>query len=402
MTEPTKDDNADVANEKPFDDLGEIFADPSFKPPEAPRNREFKPWHRPRKQFVRKQQWGKEIEALITGRQNGDTSLRYLGLPGPDFLDIRYIYSKFCVDGRISSLRFLGFDSSAAPESPDNSAHNVSYHEIRSLPRIDRSSHVAVDDIRRLAEKESLALDKAKELGSFDVVNLDLCGHFAKEPPVVADSFYNAIANICNIQMRHNRSWSLFITSRIDKSEVATETLLRIANRVASLAEACNGLLTQIESSIGLSDLTLHGIKSSDEATFFRAVAAGLGAWLLGLARKIHFELRISSIAGYHISNQSDVCDMLSVVFRFTPYDAIDVDPSRLAADLAEIPSECSQMSQFVAAIERVKDIDSLLQVDENFFEVLLNETGAMLEAARYDLAQYKQWVRDDGSSSNP
>jgi hypothetical protein len=400
MNGPIERDSLQAAVEKPFDDLGEIFADPSFKLPETPPIREFKPWHRPRKQFVRKQQWGTEIDDLITARQGGDTSLRYLGLPGPDFLDIRYIYSRFCLNGTVSSLRFLGFDSSAAPESPDRSAHNVSHSEIRALPRVDRNSHVNDDDIRRLAEKDSLALDRAKEVGSFDVVNLDLCGHIAKDAPITGSSFYNAIANICNIQMRHERSWSLFITTRIGKNEVATETLLRLAGRVANLADSCDGLLTQIESTIGLSDLTSAGFNSSDEEVFLRAVAAGLSAWLLGLARKIRFELKISSIAGYHIVKESKSFDMLSIVFRFTPYNAIDFDPSRLATNRNTFPSECSQMSQLVSAIGRITDIDALLSANPRLYDLLRDETGKMLQAARYDLAKYEEWVLNDIESS--
>ena len=52
--------------------------------------REFKPWHKPRKQYIRLRQWCAIVRWLIrkVGMQQGD-SLRYLGLPGEDLLDIR-------------------------------------------------------------------------------------------------------------------------------------------------------------------------------------------------------------------------------------------------------------------------------------------------------------------------
>src|SRR4051812_44403255 len=52
--------------------------------------REFKPWHKPRKHFLRVYQWCSEIRGLIRelDYKEGDT-VRYLGLPGEDFLDIR-------------------------------------------------------------------------------------------------------------------------------------------------------------------------------------------------------------------------------------------------------------------------------------------------------------------------
>jgi hypothetical protein len=39
----------------------------------------------------------------------------------------------------------------------------------------------------------SIAWERAKGLGSFDIVNLDLCGHFAHDPPGLDESIYNAI-----------------------------------------------------------------------------------------------------------------------------------------------------------------------------------------------------------------
>ena len=60
---------------------------PSLEGVEA---REFKPWHKPRKQYIRLRQWCAIVRWLIrkVGMQQGD-SLRYLGLPGEDLLDIR-------------------------------------------------------------------------------------------------------------------------------------------------------------------------------------------------------------------------------------------------------------------------------------------------------------------------
>src|SRR6202020_2773091 len=57
--------------------------------------RKFQPWHRPRKQFVRKSQW---IGCLKDIYDNRDPSagINYLGLPGTDLLDLRAFYDAIC------------------------------------------------------------------------------------------------------------------------------------------------------------------------------------------------------------------------------------------------------------------------------------------------------------------
>ena len=57
---------------------------------ESRARREFKPWHKPRKHFVRLHQWCHETRQLLKKLQYANGSeLRYLGLPGEDLLDIR-------------------------------------------------------------------------------------------------------------------------------------------------------------------------------------------------------------------------------------------------------------------------------------------------------------------------
>jgi hypothetical protein len=105
---------------------------------------DFRPWHKPRKQLVREKQWGDEIDWLLRNKPAGDTSLRYLGLPGPDLLDVRYIYDRFCRDsGR--KLTFLGFEKSARSSDPRGDALNVSLDEVRRLEHIDDRSLVLGD-----------------------------------------------------------------------------------------------------------------------------------------------------------------------------------------------------------------------------------------------------------------
>ena len=85
-----------------------IFGDAEYLPSQAVA-KAYKPWHRPRKQFVRREQWSALLRRLYDEREPGD-AVRYLGLPGTDLIDLRYLYEEVCRANE-RPLRFLGFNS---------------------------------------------------------------------------------------------------------------------------------------------------------------------------------------------------------------------------------------------------------------------------------------------------
>ena len=68
--------------------------------PESPTKKVFLPWHKPRKQYVRGEQWCKEILKMVDEVLPENNILKYLGLPGDDLLDLRYFHEQIC-DGKI-------------------------------------------------------------------------------------------------------------------------------------------------------------------------------------------------------------------------------------------------------------------------------------------------------------
>jgi len=64
---------------------------------EVPEKR-FKPWHKPRKHYLRVYQWCQQIATLIKDLGLGESdSLRYLGMPGEDLLDVRTLQGVCCM-----------------------------------------------------------------------------------------------------------------------------------------------------------------------------------------------------------------------------------------------------------------------------------------------------------------
>src|SRR5712671_7392259 len=115
----------------------------------VPAKKQFLPWHRPRKQFVRNDQWCYFIAELIDEVKEVGGTLTYFGLPGVDLLDIRYFGSVIC-EPRSLKLRFLGFNSAARPQSEEQAELNISLDEISKTPSFDPRSEIVPDDIREL------------------------------------------------------------------------------------------------------------------------------------------------------------------------------------------------------------------------------------------------------------
>ena len=157
---PEADDNQSLADD--------IVTAVAYEAP-LPMAKEFLPWHRPRKQYVRQHQWCTQIKRLIQEHPLSDGTLKYLGLPGVDLLDIRHFHEDICKPDNVR-FRFLGFNTNALSGSDAQIELNVSLDEIRKLSLVDEQSNVIGDSFALLANSKSIACQRAQELGPFDVI----------------------------------------------------------------------------------------------------------------------------------------------------------------------------------------------------------------------------------------
>jgi len=131
----------------------------------------WKPWHKPRKQWMRYNQWNREIELLIARLNLDDRALRYLSLPGDDLLDFRVV-AELCRAKGIKQVRLVGFNKLAdSPKSPQRLAFAM--HEVYSLDVVAENSDIHVDDFNAISDTQSVAYKFAKEKGPYDIINLD-------------------------------------------------------------------------------------------------------------------------------------------------------------------------------------------------------------------------------------
>ena len=377
--------------EQPYgqDDLTSgIFGDFEYAPPKT-EPKEFKPWHKPRKQFVRREQLATLLLNLYETREPWEP-LRYLGLPGTDLIDLRYLHEQLC-DANDRPLRFLGFNMEAQHGNPAHVQLNVSLDEVRRLPNVDAQSDVIPDDFRRIGNPKSIAWLRTLQHGPFDVVNIDLCDGLASDPPQNEGSIYTALAQLMALQARNSNPWLLLIATRIGRGmfDADAEHLLirhfrENIDNCDGFAEACDQFL---ESDVESIDPT-----TCSDADLLNLMTVAIGKWLSALV-KVHAPSRVelASIQAYRINPAAAQEDMVSLALRVEPVIAPSPDALLPTPPIPE--DECKAAKAILRRSANRLNIDAILEQQREVREQLIDETKQLLADARYEVKDYCAWL---------
>lgn len=368
--------------------VADIFGTLDYDPTELKR-REFKPWHRPRKQFVRREQWAEQVKRLYADRPT-EEPLRYLGLPGTDLIDLRYLYEQICrPDGR--PLIFLGFNSEAQPRSPARRELDISLYEVRRLPNVEQQSDVIQDDFRRISDETSIAWKRARTLGPFDVVNIDLCNGLASDSPTIHQSIYDALSQVTALQAHSLTPWLLLITTRIGPNTFDPDAEAAILQRFHDNVCACDGFANECQQHLGL-DATSIDSSSCSDPEYLKLMIVALSKWLAKLVQASRSsQVVLASTLGYRVVESAACEDLVSIALRCEP---IVARPENALSPTAPQPfDECKTAKRIVRRAANRKNVDSILEVDPDTHEALVVEMEDLLTAARYDVARYRPWL---------
>ena len=378
-------------------DNDDIFAVSSYshqRPPSVPA---FQPWHRPRKQYVRSEQWRSEYQWLGDQRPEGAT-IRYLGLPGADMLDLRYLTAHPEARRRNQFLRFLGFDRSAKPGMPGNERLNISERELRDLPMVDGRSKVFSDEFKFLADTDSVAWQAADDFECFDLINLDLCGSLMREEPDLTLSNYDAILTLMGLQRFQRRPWSLLLTTRIGHEKVHPEVRSKLWGLFAENMVQCLPFAEAVEDNFKFAPSSETDLNGCSQRELFHVLVASLSKWMLRYAIDMHARMELTSVAAYQVYGGSADIDMASLVFRFIPETGMPMgDPAALASHVPVAINECDLAAPVPGLVADVVDIDALLEADPTALETFTSESADLLELAHYSRSEYLAWVATDG-----
>ncbi|KAF0220416.1 MAG: hypothetical protein FD174_1317 [Geobacteraceae bacterium] len=380
-------------NQDPF--LDEFFpAPPTHNRPTTLKS-DFKPWHKPRKQWVRKFQWIQEVEKLSQQlRFENGRPLKYLSLPGKDLLDVRCIHG-WCQANKVN-LRFLGFNDPSDPADPNDSELNLSVAELAQREFIDCESLVVPDKFERIGDTSSIAYTRMIEAGPFDIINLDLCNSIAGHVPLEKqDDYYNAIFRIIEFQKsKKAQPWLLFITTRANEKAVNPSAGRKLFQCIEDNAKLSDEFRGRLATELGI-DFSL----SNPGVTSRNLVGLGLGKWLLKLLidGQPKWSLKMLDSAEYKVYPPSAAPDMLSLAFECSlivqpPNDSVGLarHPNTLIAEVAE---EKDFALGLIDSVKNIMDLDVMMHGDEQLRKTMIDEAAHLMTDARYDGAKYKAWA---------
>ncbi|MDE0188520.1 MAG: hypothetical protein OXN80_05420 [bacterium] len=375
-------------NDRSDELVAEIFGDVHYQPTLA-APKDFKPWHKPRKQFVRRKQWSALLRRLYSQREP-DQPLRYLGLPGTDLIDLRYLYEEICRPND-RPLRFLGFNTEAQPGSPAHYELNVSLNEVRALQNVDPQSNVIHDDFRRIGSEESVAWSHVKSLGPFDVVNIDLCDGLASDPPQADRQIYDALARLVAFQSRIHTPWLLFVTTRIGRGFFDVEAEKRLMNVFRKNVTNCEGFAEECQLLLE-SDVTCIDSAKCNDVDFLILMIAAIGKWLSEMVQAQNISnADLASTHGYRIDPGATCEDLVSLALRFEPVIAPSPDP--LSPTPPAPVDECVIAKGILRRVVQRRDVDAILAGEHEMTEELIVEMERLLAQARYDETGYRPWL---------
>ena len=371
------------------DDLAAgIFADSKYaRPQTVPK--EFKPWHKPRKQFVRREQLSTLLRRLYRRRGPRDP-LRYLGLPGTDLIDLRYLYEQIC-RGNERPFQFLGFNTEANPGNSADVELNISLDEVRRLPNVDPQSDVLHDDFRRVGNPNSIAWSRTRKIGPFDVVNIDLCDGFVADAAQSDGSIYTALAQLMALQARNSNPWLLLIATRMGRGMFDADAERQLIDRFRENVANCEGFAEACEEVLE-SDVQSICTLTCSERDFRTLMTVAIGKWLSVLVQAIGpSRVELASTHGYRIDPAAAYEDMVSLAIRFEP--VIAAPPDVFSPTAPTSVDECATAKAILRRSTHRLDVDTILKERHDVREELITETERLLKLARYKVEDFRSWL---------
>jgi hypothetical protein len=380
---------------RPFQEKSRLLQKPS---------RNFEPWHRPRKQYVRRCQWAKEIKDLVRDLEleEGDV-LRYLTLPGKDLLDIRYLADTICAQSKIL-LKYLGFNTAAAPSNSEQSELNANEFSIKRRDDIHPESQVFSGDFRKVGDVKSDSWRRACCLEPFHVINLDLCGGFAgREKSDGIPNYFTALQALLQSQAKAQQDFLLFITSRMDDANIDQKKQEILNDVVQQIHKACSGYSSAFAAAWNTSGNDAQ-LPITETVGTAEAFMLGLTQWIVSQGIPEGLQAKVKSFMTYRTGLELADDNIVSLAIRFKPNPVIRPDPGRLVKTTDSQSFEYRTCEQSAIIPTKVKDcvrIDCILQNQTAEFNQCFNESAELLKAAGYDEVRYRDWVTS-GSSADP
>lgn len=346
--------------------------------PAIPTPLTLKAWHRPRKQFIREFQWAYYARRFISD-QRGKPGLnspldkpdvRYLNLPGIDYLDTRLI-GALCneLDCQLTATGFLAGDE----RNPQVARAKVREEGLIESGVISDHSHTLPRRLEELADVYSQAYREIQRRGAFHIVNVDACGSIAPPSSDHPRRLIDAIHRLLEFQFTsHAAPWLLFLTTDARPDSVAKETVVSLWKAVTQNADHDVTFRHVIADIFGLPEddqVELLPQSISDPGTrFLRLFALGFGKWVLHLAERHRWRVKAHSAYCYSTTVHSDAAPtMACLAYEFRPPPPDHEDPFEVAVASNSAPIKAPDQPDSMRIATKVNEMTNLdIRMAEN------------------------------------
>lgn len=389
------------------DDFSESALPPEVAPLASPEPLKFEPWHKPRKQYVRVEQWLRHVEGIVgkLGLQSftDGEPLRYMTLPGPDLLDIRMV-ADFCSSKSIK-LRYTGFCHSTDTEER-RLRQNVNEFSLTHKDAVVNSSKVVRSRLQDVGITHSEAAVEMVKGGPFDVVNIDACEPLAGDDENVSGRLVDAIRSITEYQLAHRRKpWILLLTTPIQADSISKKSMAALNDQViqntkndASFSEE---LSTRFQNGEDVAAY-LERVSQNTGDGLLSIFSLGISKWLIHLAEQAKF--KVIKLQGYSYSmfrKPPYDANMVSLCFLFEPVDIMIADGTGLTNNSEPAVTAGDQpISTHLRALRRafaIENLDVKLQHDAAKRQEMILQSKELLKRVGYPVDDeadgYDAWL---------
>ncbi|WP_418136363.1 PP_RS20740 family protein [Agrobacterium sp. El2ro-1b] len=389
------------------DDFAEYSLPPEAPPPSSPEALIFAPWHKPRKQYIRRRQWIHHVDSIIerladAAGFNDGHPLRYMTLPGPDLLDVRMM-ADLCAQKAIK-LRYTGFCYGSESEER-RLRQNVSEFALTHQGAVVSSSRVVRSRLQQVSVTNSEAFIEMEKGGPYDVVNIDACEPLANDDVDTSGRLVDTIRDITKFQLNKRRTpWLLFLTTPIQVESISAASLQALHTQIVENAakdEAfASAMFTRFEAGETL-EVFLDRLSSVDGENLISVFSLGVAKWLIHLAEQAKF--RVIKLKGFSYSmfkKEPFDPNMVSLAFLFEPTPLVITDGSGLTQNPTAPPQTTKPVSDHVRAINKafsIENLDETMKSDPELYESMKAESKQLLASVGYPVDHpdqgYDQWI---------
>ncbi|MYA16707.1 MAG: hypothetical protein F4Z28_08045, partial [Gammaproteobacteria bacterium] len=317
--------------------------------PAIPAPLTLQPWHRPRKQFVRERQWAYLVQRLVSyqlGKPGMNSphdrpEVRYLNLPGVDYLDTRLI-GKLCNDlgCQLTATGFLAGNE----RNPQIARAKVQEEGLIESGLISDYSHTLPRRLEEVADLKSQTYRELERRGAFHIVNIDACGSVAPPTSDHSRRLIDAIYRLLEFQFTsHASRWLLFLTTDARPASVARETIGNLWNAVTLNADSDATFRHMVADIFNLPKADQVRFIPQSVSTagtgFLQLLSLGFGKWALHLAERRQWRVKAHSTYCYSTTVKGDdTPTMACLAYEFRPPPPTRPDPFGVAAVSASEP----------------------------------------------------------------